>query len=195
MEIHETTGADGTVEYDVTLHERKLEDLKRLQKYDRVDEKPFEAVAALSELTERAYELLVRPAVREATPEWLAKAAARMASAARAALVVLRSQPDAGGAAPGGGDGPRLSAAARRRTTPGVAPSSCSRNTSARRSICIATCATRRSEAAFFEVYGNMLSLQMADQRDVDPQADALRCARVARGAAGARRNRPGRTA
>ena len=73
MEIHETVGADGTVEYDVTLHERKLEDLKRLQKYDRVDEKPFEAVAALSELTERAYELLVRPAVREATPEWLAK--------------------------------------------------------------------------------------------------------------------------
>ena len=61
MEIHETTGADGTVEYDVTLHERKLEDLKRLQKYDRVDEKPFEAVAALSELTERAYALLVRP--------------------------------------------------------------------------------------------------------------------------------------
>ena len=73
MQIHETVGADGKVEYDVTLHERKLEDLKRLQKYDRVDEKPFEAVAALSELTERAYELLVRPAVREATPEWLAK--------------------------------------------------------------------------------------------------------------------------
>jgi len=73
MEIHEIQKADGGIEYDVTLHERRLEDLKKLQKFDRVDEKPFEAVAALSELTERAYELLVRPAVREATPEWAAK--------------------------------------------------------------------------------------------------------------------------
>ncbi len=30
-------------------------------------------MAALSELNERAYELLVRPFVREAMPEWLAK--------------------------------------------------------------------------------------------------------------------------
>src|SRR5437879_11371745 len=73
MEIEEIQKPDGEVEYDVSLHERRLEDLKKLQKYDRVDEKPFEAVAALSELTERAYELLVRPAVREAMPEWAAK--------------------------------------------------------------------------------------------------------------------------
>ena len=46
--------------------ERTLEDLRKMQKYDRVDEKPFEAVAALSELTERAYELLARPIVRQA---------------------------------------------------------------------------------------------------------------------------------
>jgi pimeloyl-ACP methyl ester carboxylesterase len=73
MDIREKPGADGTVEYDVTLVERTLEDLRRLQKYDRVDERPFEAVAALSELTERAYELLGRPIVRQMTPEWLAK--------------------------------------------------------------------------------------------------------------------------
>ncbi|MDE2208566.1 MAG: DUF3141 domain-containing protein, partial [Betaproteobacteria bacterium] len=72
MEIREIAGPNGT-EYDVTLHERTLESLKKLQKFDRVDEKPFEAVAALSELTERAYELLLRPAVREMAPEWAAK--------------------------------------------------------------------------------------------------------------------------
>ena len=43
------------MKYDVTLVERKVEDLRTLQKYDRVDEKPFEAVAAISELYERAY--------------------------------------------------------------------------------------------------------------------------------------------
>jgi pimeloyl-ACP methyl ester carboxylesterase len=73
MDIRENIAADGTVEYEVTLVERTLEDLRKLQKYDRVDERPFEAVAALSELTERAYELLGRPIVRQATPEWLAK--------------------------------------------------------------------------------------------------------------------------
>src|SRR5436190_12552080 len=73
MEIEEIQRPDGEVEYDVTLHERRLEDLKKMQKFDRVDEKPFEAVAALSELNERAYELLIRPVVREATPEWAAK--------------------------------------------------------------------------------------------------------------------------
>jgi hypothetical protein len=72
MEIHEEIGRNGEVEYDVMIHERSLEDLKAA--YDRVDEKPFEAVAALSELTERAYELLVRPAIRDAVPEWLARA-------------------------------------------------------------------------------------------------------------------------
>jgi pimeloyl-ACP methyl ester carboxylesterase len=41
MEIDERIGADGDVEYDVTLRERKLEDLKRLQKFDPVDEKPI----------------------------------------------------------------------------------------------------------------------------------------------------------
>jgi len=67
------TQEDGTVEYDVTIVERTLEDLRKLQKYDRVDERPFEAVDALSELTERAYHLLGRPFVRQAMPAWLAK--------------------------------------------------------------------------------------------------------------------------
>jgi hypothetical protein len=74
MDIKEThVATDGTIAYDVMIVERTLEDLRKMQKYDRVDEKPFEAVAALSELTERAYELLARPIVRQATPEWLAK--------------------------------------------------------------------------------------------------------------------------
>ncbi len=74
MQIKETTTrAGGEVEYEVTLTERDLEDLKKLQKFDRTDEKPFEAVAALSELTERAYELLARPLVRQLIPEWAGK--------------------------------------------------------------------------------------------------------------------------
>jgi pimeloyl-ACP methyl ester carboxylesterase len=166
MEIHETAGDDGTVEYDVTLHERKLEDLKRLQKYDRVDEKPFEAVAALSELNERAYELLVRPLVREAAPEWLAKVLrewhplrverwsvsdrnpflAALPYAAEMARAYRR---------------PRSSDNAGRR-----AEHLLSEYVSAALDL-YRDLRDAASEAAFFEVYGNMLSLQMADQRDV----------------------------
>jgi len=166
MEIHETAGADGTVEYDVTLHERKLEDLKRLQKYDRVDEKPFEAVAALSELTERAYELLVRPAVREATPEWVAKVLREWHP--------LRVQrwwfSDRNPLLAGLPHAAEMARAYRRPRSPDNAGRRAELLFSAYvhasldlyRDIRDAT-----SEAAFFEVYGNMMSLQMADQRAV----------------------------
>jgi pimeloyl-ACP methyl ester carboxylesterase len=61
MEIEEIKGPDGKVEYDVTLEERRLEDLRNINRLERRDEKPFEAVAALSEANERLYSLFVRP--------------------------------------------------------------------------------------------------------------------------------------
>ena len=158
----------------MTLHERKVEDLRALQKYDRVDEKPFEAVAALSELPERAYSLLVRPFVREMTPEWLAKALRELHPlrvqywALSDKNPLLWALPYAGGRGaarnrkPRAADNDRLDASR----------SSVSES-SARRSTCIATCATPRREAAFFEVYGNMLSLQMADEREEIRAQDA----------------------
>jgi pimeloyl-ACP methyl ester carboxylesterase len=166
MEIHETVDDEGDVEYDVTLHERKLEDLKRLQKYDRVDEKPFEAVAALSELTERAYELLVRPAVREAMPEWLAKVlrewhplrVQRWAFSDRNPL--LAALPAAAAVSRAYRRPRALDNAGRR------AEHLFSQYVSAALDL-YRDVRDAASEAAFFEVYGNMMSLQMADQRAV----------------------------
>ena len=46
MEIHERKDADGTVEYEVEFDERRLEEIaERLNRFERADEKPFEAVA------------------------------------------------------------------------------------------------------------------------------------------------------
>ena len=84
-----TPQADGEMAYEVTLSERKVEDLRRLQKYDRVDERPFQAVAALSELIERAYSLLVRPFVRDADAGVVRQGDARLPSAAHAVLGAL----------------------------------------------------------------------------------------------------------
>ncbi len=166
MEIDERVGADGSIEYDVTLHERKLEDLKRLQKFDRVDEKPFEAVAALSELNERAYELLVRPVVREAMPEWLAK----VLREAHPLRVQRWWFSDRNPLVAGLASAAALARANRRprsannigRRAEHLFSEYVSAALDLYRDLRDAT-----SEAAFFEVYGNMLSLSMADQRAV----------------------------
>ncbi|HSU44836.1 MAG TPA: DUF3141 domain-containing protein, partial [Casimicrobiaceae bacterium] len=166
MEIDERIGADGNVEYDVTLHERKLEDLKRMQKFDRVDEKPFEAVAALSELNERAYELLVRPLVREAMPEWLGKVLREWHPLRVQRWWLSDRNPLLAGL-------PAMAAAARAYRRPRSA------DNLGRRAELLASeyvnaaldlyrdLRDAASEAAFFEVYGNLLSLSMADQRAV----------------------------
>ena len=60
MQIEEH-GDDGSVRYDVMLTERRVEDLQVLQKYDRKDEKPFEAVERTSETLASAYETFVHP--------------------------------------------------------------------------------------------------------------------------------------
>ncbi len=166
MEIHETTAADGTVAYDVTLHERKLEDLKRLQKYDRVDEKPFEAVAALSELTERAYELLVRPAVREATPDWVAKVLREWHPLRVQRWWFSDHNPLLAGL-------PQVAAIVRAHRRPRAVDNAGRRAEHLYSEYVSAALDLYRdlrdaaSEAAFFQVYGNMMSLQMADQRAV----------------------------
>jgi pimeloyl-ACP methyl ester carboxylesterase len=164
MEIEEIQKANGEVEYDVSLHERRLEDLKKMQKHDRVDEKPFEAVAALSELNERAYELLLRPAIRETTSEWMAKlmrewhplrASRWMFSDRNPALAWL---PFAAALAQAYRH-PRGDANYGRRVEHLVAE-----YVSAAFDL-YRDLRDAGSEAAFYEVYGNMLSLQMADQR------------------------------
>ncbi len=65
MRIDERHGSDGAVEYEVTFHERRLEELgPKLNRAQRVDEKPFEAVAAISEFNQRAYEMFAQPLVQ-----------------------------------------------------------------------------------------------------------------------------------
>ncbi|HEY1326286.1 MAG TPA: DUF3141 domain-containing protein [Casimicrobiaceae bacterium] len=164
MHIDEVRQADGTVTYDVTLHERKLEDLKRLQRYDRVDQKPFEAVNALSELAERAYSLLVRPIVREAMPEWLA-ATLRDWHPLRVERWMISDKN------PWLWPLPYLASAVRaaRRprnedSTPVAVEHFASECISAALDL-YRDLRDAAAEAAFYQVYGNMLSLSMADER------------------------------
>jgi pimeloyl-ACP methyl ester carboxylesterase len=74
MEIVETKGADGKPAYAVRLHERRLEEVvDRANRFKRVDEKPFEAVEAVSDFNQRAYELFAQPLVQAMSNEYTAK--------------------------------------------------------------------------------------------------------------------------
>ena len=165
MNIHEHTGDDGEVTYDVTLVERKVEDLRSLQKYDRVDEKPFQAVAAISELFERAYSLLVRPFVRDVTPEWYAKAL-RDFHPLRVQYWALSDKNPL--LWPMSTYASMVRAQRRPRTDDND-------NVALEKLVSEQIVASldlyrdlrdASAEAAFFEVFGNMMSLQMADERE-----------------------------
>src|SRR5438874_2130876 len=164
MEIEEIQKPDGEVEYDVSLHERRLEDLKKMQRFDRVDEKPFEAVAALSELNERAYELLLRPAVREATPEWIAKLM-REWHPLRAQRWMFSDRNPLLAALPFAAAFAQSYRRPRSDTNFGRSVEHLHAEYVSAALDLYRDLRDAGSEAAFYEVYGNMWSLQMADQR------------------------------
>ena len=166
MHIEEHHDRHGEVSYEVTLHERKVEDLRTLRQERPRRRKAVRggrrAVRAL-----RARVLAARAAVRrEAMPEWFAKAL-RDFHPLRVQYWALSDKNPFLWALPhvaGFAKANRRAARARQRLR--EARGAALRKRPGGRSTCTATCATPSSEAAFFEVYGNMLSLQMADERE-----------------------------
>ena len=74
MRIIEHRRKSGEVEYDVEFEERRLEEVtERLNRFKRADEAPFEAVEAVSDFNQRAYELFARPLVQATANDFTAK--------------------------------------------------------------------------------------------------------------------------
>ena len=74
MAINERKNGDGKVIYEVEFREYELEEIvKRLNRFKRTDEKPFEAVEEISEFNQRAYELFAQPMVQAMANEFTAK--------------------------------------------------------------------------------------------------------------------------
>jgi pimeloyl-ACP methyl ester carboxylesterase len=164
MAIHEHKRPDGTVEYDVEFRERRMEDLAgRLNRFRRVDEKPFEAVAKLSEFNQTAYELFARPLVQSMANEAAAEVAREFhpLRAQRWAFSDLNPWlswlPSAAGAvkAQRQAAGPDNPARKVERFTSEAISASLDYYREVRDAI---------SEATFFEIYGNVFSLYLADE-------------------------------
>ena len=93
MQIAEQKDRSGKPAYEVSFVELRLEDIvARLNRFKRADERPFEAVKAVSEFNQRAYELFGRPLVQGAVERVRREALARVSPAAFAALGDLRPQ-------------------------------------------------------------------------------------------------------
>ncbi|SAK77815.1 PHB de-polymerase domain-containing protein [Caballeronia pedi] len=73
MEIAERKGEGGKIEYDVSFHERRLEEVTGFNRFERVDELPFEAVKQVSDFNQRAYELFAQPFVQALANDTTAK--------------------------------------------------------------------------------------------------------------------------
>ncbi|HEY6513141.1 MAG TPA: DUF3141 domain-containing protein, partial [Burkholderiaceae bacterium] len=74
MAISESRAKGGEVSYEVEFHERRLEDLAaQLNRFERTDEKAFEAVAEVSEFNQRGYELFMQPLVQAMSNEYTAQ--------------------------------------------------------------------------------------------------------------------------
>jgi hypothetical protein len=70
MKVNESRGADGKPRYEVEFVEHRLEEVvARLNRLQRGDEKPFEAVEEVSEFNQRAYELFAQPLVQALSNE------------------------------------------------------------------------------------------------------------------------------
>jgi hypothetical protein len=164
MDIHEAVGLDGATAYEVSLAERKVEEVRQLQKRDRMDEKPFEAVAAVSELTERAYELLVRPMVREMVPEWAAKTARAFHPLRAQRWMFSDKNPMLAGL-------PYLAFSARSGRKAASESNPMRQREKLASDLIAASLDLYRDlrdaarEAAFYQIYGSLVSLQVADQR------------------------------
>ncbi len=196
MEIVEEKDADGKPVYNVRFHERQLEEVvQRLNRFKRADEKPFEAVAAMSEFNQRAYELFAQPLVQAMSNEYTAKLSRTLhpLRASRWAWSDLNPWLAWLGPAAAAVKAQRASVAAddplRKLEKRGAELLSASLDYY--RDVRDAA-----SEASFFQLYGNLFSLYVADKHEAE--ASQTRCAgdRPARAAVcqgGARLDRGGR--
>jgi hypothetical protein len=73
MHILEHKGADGKLQYNVQFVEHRLEEIvDRINRFKRADERPFEAVAEISEFNQRAYDLFAHPFVEQWSNQYTA---------------------------------------------------------------------------------------------------------------------------
>ncbi len=168
MQIDEEKGADGKSVYSVSFVEHRLEDIvARLNRFKRADEQPFEAVNAVSEFNQRAYELFARPLVQALSSDYSAKLSREYHPLRFQRWAVSDLNPWLWWLAPTAqavkAQRQALSADDPARRTERMMSELVSASLDYYRALRDAV-----SEAAFFQIYGNLFSLTVADQHQAE---------------------------
>ena len=171
MEITERKGENGKTEYEVEFHEHRLEDvIARLNRLKRADEKPFEAVAEVSEFNQRAYELFAQPLIQSLSNELTAKLSREFHPLRFQRWAFSDANPWLAWLAPAA-----QAVKARRKA---VAADDPTRKVEKMMSELVSASldfyrATRDaiSEAAFFQTYGSLFSFYLADKYEAEERA------------------------
>jgi hypothetical protein len=174
MAIHERKSSDGKIQYEVEFRERQLEDVvARLNRFERGDERPFEAVAEISEFNQRAYELFVQPIVQATSNEFTAKLARQLHPLRAQRWAISDFNPWLSWLGPAA-----EMVKAQRKTLPADAPArKWEKMGSEIRSASLDYYREMRdatSEAAFFQTYGNVFSLYLADKHEAEAEAEGV---------------------
>jgi len=175
MEIRNCAVEGGEPEYEVEFHELRLEDVAvRLNRMQRVDEKPFEAVAAISEFNQRAYELFVQPSVQAGSNEFIADLIRRFHPLRVQRWALSDWNPWLAWL-------PGAAQLAKENRQPVAADDPLRRAEASFAELASATLEYQRAladaftEALFFHVYGNLFSLYIADkQKALAPEAPVI---------------------
>jgi hypothetical protein len=174
MQIKEKKDGDGKPTYEVSFVELRLEEIVgRLNRFKRADERPFEAVKVVSEVNQRAYELFGRPLVQAVSNEYGAKLSREFHPLRFQRWSFSDLNPWLGWLAP--------AAQAVRAQRKAVAPDDPARKAEAAASEvisasldCYRALRDAMSEAAFFQVYGNLYAFYLSDGRDAGAQPSAV---------------------
>jgi pimeloyl-ACP methyl ester carboxylesterase len=173
MQILEKKRPGGGVDYEVQFVEHRLEEIaERLNRFRRADEKPFQGVEAVAEMNQRAYELFARPLVQATANEFTAKLARQFHPMRLQRWAVSDLNPWLWWL------GPAAGAVKAQRQEAG--PDHPFRQAEKIGSECISAgldyyrdVRDAASEAAFFQIYGSMFSLYVADGREAEERAQA----------------------
>ncbi|MDQ5879215.1 MAG: hypothetical protein QG638_1950, partial [Pseudomonadota bacterium] len=155
----------GEPHYEVEFVERRLEEVvANLNRFKRQDEKPFEAVAAVSEFNQRAYELFAQPMVQAMSNEFTAKLARDFHPLRAQRWAISDINPWLGWLAPAAAmvQSQRKSLDRKHpwRRLEAMGSELINASLDYYRDVNNAI-----SEASFFELYGNLFSLTMADNQ------------------------------
>jgi pimeloyl-ACP methyl ester carboxylesterase len=174
MEIKERKGSDGRVEYEVEFHERRLEEIAaRLNRFERADEKPFEAVAEVSEFNQRAYELFFQPLVQSTSNEFTAKLGRQLHPLRLQRWSMSDLNPFLGWLGPAA----EIVKSQRQNVEKDNTALKLEKAASATISASLDYYRALRdaaSEAAFFQTYGNVFSLYIADKRSTEKAIERI---------------------